>query len=331
MLTMGIAGLDSCLEKLDDWLERLHRYQQAVLALILLAPALSILGFFGIYPIFYAGYMSLFGGKFGQGKWVGLGNYTEALGRSDFWHSVSTTLFYVMGTIPLTLCISFVIAYGLYQIARFRGLFRTLYFLPYVTSAVAAAMIWRLLLNPQFGLVNALFLSAGIPVQQWLQEPRGVLSLLTGGAIAPGIGPSLALCCIMLFDVWHGVGFMVVVFLAGLTAIPRELEEAARIDGATGLQLIGRVIVPLLSPTLFFLVIVGSIRAFQAFNSFYALTGNGRGPVDSTQNLTVYIYANFYEYQYYGYGTAVATLLCMAIVGLTLIQWRVVGRKVHYQ
>jgi ABC-type sugar transport system permease subunit len=124
---------------------------------------------------------------------------------------------------------------------------------------------------------------------------------------------------------------MIVIFLAGLTAIPRELEESARIDGAGTLQVIRNIVLPLLSPTLFFLGIVSVVRSFQAFNSFYALTGNGRGPLDTTQNMTVYIYTTFYENQRWGYGAAVATLLCIAIIGLTLVQWRYVGRRVHYQ
>jgi multiple sugar transport system permease protein len=192
-------------------------------------------------------------------------------------------------------------------------------------------MIWRALFNPQFGVANEILGWVGLSPQQWLLEPRGVLCLMTGGYIPPGVGPSLALCCIIVFEIWHASGFMIVIFLAGLTAIPRELEESARIDGANALQVIRNVILPLLSPTIFFLAIVSVIKSFQAFNSFYALTGNGRGPVDSTQNVTVYIYSSFYEYQRLGYGAAVATLLCLAIVTLTLLQWRFVGRRVHYE
>jgi ABC-type sugar transport system permease subunit len=165
----------------------------------------------------------------------------------------------------------------------------------------------------------------------WLLEPKGVLFLLTGGRISEEVGPSLALCCVILFEIWHGSGFMIVIFLAGLTAIPRELEEAAVVDGAGWFQTTRRVTLPLLSPTVFFLLIVNGIKAFQSFNSFYALTGNGRGPLNTTQNLTVYIYSNFYEYNRLGYGAAVATLLAVAIVALTLLQWRYLGRRVHYE
>ncbi|NIA15654.1 MAG: ABC transporter permease subunit [Nitrospiraceae bacterium] len=325
--------LDSALALLDDGLERLRtrRTKDAAAAAFLLSPALLILGVFGLAPLVYAIYMSLFGGKYGMGPFVGLGNFRTALDSEAFWDSFLVTLYYALGTIPVTMALSFLIAYALFHIVRGRGFFRTVYFLPYVTSAVAAAMVWRAILNPQYGLANALIEWAGGPRLEWLLEPRGVLNLLTAGHVPPDIGPSLALCCIILFEVWHASGFMTVIFLAGLTAIPRELEEAARIDGANAFQVIRRVVIPLLSPTIFFLAIVSVIKSFQAFNSFYALTGNGRGPVDTTQNLTVYIYSSFYEYQRWGYGAAVATLLCIAIVLLTVIQWRFIGRKVHYE
>jgi len=324
---------DACLAKCDDLFDRIHtrRFRDAPIAFFLLAPAMFILGAFGVLPLIFAVYMSLFGGKYGSGAFVGFGNYLEAFRTGAFWRSFLVTLYYAAGAIPATMAISFTIAYGLYRVLRARGLFRMLYFLPYVTSAVAAAMIWRALFNPQFGVANEILGVLHIAPQQWLLEPRGILNLISGGHIPASIGPSLALCCIILFEIWHGSGFMIVVFLAGLTSIPRELEESARIDGANAFQVIRNVILPLLSPTVFFLAIVSVIKSFQAFNSFYALTGNGRGPVDTTQNVTVYIYSSFYEYQRLGYGAAVATLLCLAIVALTLLQWRFVGRKVHYE
>ena len=332
MLTPWIV-LDGCVARCDDIFDRLRTraLRDTPIALFLLAPALAILGVFGVAPLFFAVYLSLFGGKYSGGPFVGFGNFLEAFGNDAFWRSFLVTAYYAAGTIPATMAISFTVAYGLFRITRGRGFFRTVYFLPYVTSAVAAAMVWRALLNPQFGVANAILAWAGVSPQQWLLEPRGVLHLITGGRIPAEAGPSLALCCIILFEIWHSSGFMIVVFLAGLTAIPRELEESARIDGAGAFQVIRNVILPLLSPTVFFLAIVSVIKSFQALNSFYALTGNGRGPVDTTQNVTVYIYSNFYEYQRWGYGAAVATLLCLAIVTLTVLQWRFVGRKVHYE
>ncbi len=304
------------------------------IAAVLLAPSIVLLGVFGIAPLFMSIYLSLLDGRGAAVHFAGLANYYHVLQNEGFWESVLVTIYYVAGTVPITLAISYMIASGLFHMLRFRGLFRTLYFLPYVTSVVAAATIWRVLLHPQFGPLNTLIGHLGVDMAsypQWLNEPKGALHLVTGGFIPSRVGPSLALCCIILFDIWHNSGFMVVILLAGLTAIPKELEEAATIDGAGWLHRTRHVVLPLLSPTLFFLLIVSVIRAFQGFNSFYALTGDGRGPYDSTQNVTVFIFSNLYVYQRVYYGAAAATLLAVAIVLLTLVQWRYAGRRVHYE
>jgi multiple sugar transport system permease protein len=324
--------LDGLLARLDERCDRLGRRtgNDAATATLLLSPALLLLAVFGLAPIGYALYLSLFEGKAGQGALVWLGNYGEALRSEDFWQSFFVTVYYALGTVPATMALSFFIAYGLHRIIRGRGLLRTVYFLPYITSAVAAALVWRSLFNAQSGAFNILLDYAGMAPQQWLLEPRGVLHILTGGWVPAGLGPSLALCCVMVFDIWHNCGFMVVIFLAGLATVPRELEEVACIDGANAWQVIRNVTLPLLSPTLFFLAIISTIKAFQAFNSFYALVGIGR-TLGTTENLVLHIYDNFYGYGDWGYGTAVATLLCVAIIALTLFQWRFVGKRVHYE
>ena len=324
-------GFDWLLALADERLERLggRRGSSIPTAVFLLFPVLIILGAFGVLPLFSSIYISLFRG----GAFVALGNYREAFTDDQLRNSFLVTVYYAAGTIPATLGLSFVAASALFRIQRGRGFFRTLYFLPYVTSAVAAATVWKEILNPQHGLINTALgwtTPGASPWSQWLLEPRGALHLVTGGMVSPGVGPSLALCCVILFEIWHSSGFMIVILLAGMTAIPPELEEAALIDGANWIQRTRRITIPLLSPTIFFLIIISGIKAFQAFNSFYALTGNGRGPLDTTQNMTVYIFTNMYEYNDYGYGAAVAALLCVVIVGLTVVQWRFVGRRVHY-
>ena len=328
-----LDGLDRVLAALDGLFDAIRgkRWRDAPLAGFLLSPVFAILGMFGVFPLFFAVYLSLFNYRRPERTFFALGNYARAVTEPSFWNSLLVTLYYVVGTIPVTMAVSFLIASLLYRIVRGRGLFRTLYFLPYITAVVASATVWAAMLHPQDGPVNAFLQLLGLQPQIWLLESRGVLHLLTNGWIRHDIGPSLALFCVMAFEVWHSSGFMVVIFLAGLTAIPRELEEAARIDGANWRQTTRAVTLPILSPTLFFLLVVSTIKAFQAFNSFYAMTGTGRGPQDTTQNLTVYIYANFYEFGRIGYGAAVATLLALGIVLMTVLQWRIAGRWVHYE
>lgn len=299
-------------------------------AALLLGPAGLVLGVFGIAPIFATLGLSFYDLRYGQGGFSGLGNYREALGSAAFWNSVKVTLYYLVGVVPVSLVLGFVIAWSLMAITRGRSLFRTLYFLPYITSAYAAALVWRALLNPQGGLANGLLDLVGLPAQQWLLEPRGLLHVITGGAVAADVGPSLALCCVIAFDIWHGLGFVVVILLAGLSSIPRELEDAARIDGAGVLQVIRHVTLPLLTPTLYFLLLVGTIKGFQAFNSFYALTQSGGNTLGTTENLVIYLFANFYDNGRWGYGAAIATLLLGAIIALALVQARFARRWVHY-
>jgi len=327
-MSPGLTGglwLDRVLSWIDD---RISGGGRA--AILLLAPAALILGAFGIAPIFATLGLSFYDLHYGRGDFSGLANYREALGSAAFWNSVKVTAWYLIGVVPLSLVLGFAIAWGLMAITRGRTIFRTIYFLPYITSAYAAALVWRALLNPQGGLANSLLALAGLPAQQWLLEPRGLLHVLSGGAVPADLGPSLALCCVIAFDIWHGLGFVVVIMLAGLSAIPRELEDAARIDGAGALQVIRHVTLPLLTPTLYFLLLVGTIKGFQAFNSFYALTQSGGNTLGTTENLVIHLFANFYDNGRWGYGAAIATLLLAAIIALALVQARAARRWVHY-
>lgn len=307
------------------------RRAESAVGYAFLFPAVALLGAFAVYPLFYAFGLSLSETIRGETIYIGARNYREAFGSESFWKSVRVTFWYAAGTVPVTLAISLAVALALFRVRRFAGFFRTAFFIPYVTSVVAGAMVWRAIFEPRSGLANAVFERVGLPTQTWLLEPRGVLHIVTGGAVAPDIGPSLALTCVLVFGVWRYCGFMIVVLLAGLAGIPRELEEAARIDGASPWRVTRDVILPLLTPTLFFLAIVGSIGALQAFSDLYAMTTDGRGPLDSTQNLTVYLYTNFYDAGRLEYGASVGVILAVGVVALTALQWRAISRRVHYE
>lgn len=329
---LGLA--DAVLERLDAFFER-RRFRkgggEGLLAALLLAPAFLVLGLFGLGPLFAALAMSLYEYAGDTPVFHGAVHYTDALRDPAFWNSVRVTAWYVVSVVPATLFLSFFIALALHRITRVRGLLRTVYFLPYVTSTVAAAMVWRALFRHPTGAVNTLLEGMGLAPRQWLIERDGVLHWLTAGLVPPDVGPSLALSCVILFDIWHGIGFMVVVFLAGLSSLPRELEEAARLDGAGSWQMLRRITLPLLSPVLFFLLVVGIIRAFQAFNSFYAITQDPQqAPFTPTQNIILFIYDQLYRQYNPGYGAAVSVLFTLAVVALTLAQWRWVGRRVFY-
>jgi multiple sugar transport system permease protein len=297
-----------------------------------LGPAALVLLVFDILPIFYAVFISLFNWRVVQGAFVGLGNYTRAFAQEDFWRSIGVTVFYVIGTVPLSIFISFILAYLLFQKIRGRGVYRVLYFLPYITSLVAVALVWKWIYHPDYGLLNWMFGWFGAPPARWLLEPLGVFQLAARslGTDLPALlaGPSLALVAIVIFAIWHALGFDVVVLLAGLSNIDTELYDAAKLDGAGGWSLMRHITAPLLSPTLFFLSTVSIIRSFQAFIPIYVMT-NGH-PLGTTETITVYIFHNFYEFTRLGYGAAVAMILFGLILVLTLLQIRVAGRRVHY-
>ncbi|MBI2424774.1 MAG: sugar ABC transporter permease [Candidatus Hydrogenedentes bacterium] len=326
---MHIHELTGRCDRAVSWMAGGPARGEAIAAFILLAPALLILIAFTAVPFLGAIALSLQQGRYDALTYVGLKNYADVLTNGDFWNSVLVTFYYLIGVVPATLLLGFFAAYALHRVTRFQHFLRTLYFLPYITPIVAAAMIWRALLNTELGLVNHLFETMGWAPQQWLLEARGLLHLLLPDRFAPGFGPSLSLCCVMIFDVWHNTGFVVVLFLAGFTALPRELEEAARIDGAGTVALIRHVYLPLLAPIIVFLLIVGTAGAFQAFNSFYALTYGGNQTLGSTDNLMLYLYRSFYEYGRWGYGSTVAVILSAFIAALSWIQWRAARNRVY--
>ncbi len=301
-----------------------------------LAPALLILLTFHVIPIFYAFYISLFNWRIRQGPFVGLDNYAAALANPDFWGSLKVTVYYALGVIPANLVLSVLIGYALFQHIRGRTLYRLVYFLPYVTPVVAAALVWRWIFHAQYGILNFLLGLIGLPPAGWLLEPAGVIELaLQPLGIAPpawAAGPSLALVAIIIFTVWHSLGFGVVIVMAGLSNIPSEVYDAARIDGAGRWATLRHVTLPLLSPTLFFLTIVSTIGAFQSFSSIYTMTDPTHGgPLGTTRNATMYIFQNFFEFTRLGYAAAVAFLLFFIVLGLTILQLRGLGPRVHYQ
>lgn len=319
----------------------LRRRQEAALAYLLLAPSALILAAFGFAPLIQAALLSFREWRLQPGGFVGLENYRQALllqpEAAAFWKSLGVTVYYVLGTVPPTLVLGYLLAELLHSRIRGLAVYRTFYFLPYIVSPVAAAAVWRWMLNPNFGVANGVLARFGVQ-PRWLDEEAGIFQLLGQALhlpVAPWAGgPSLALVCIMAFSVWQSLGFAVVVLLAGLAALPAEVTEAARLDGARGWSLMRHVKLPLLSPTLFFLTVVFTIRAFQTFTQVYVLsTDNRGGPGDTTRNITLYVVQSFYDNAPRlgpGYGSAVAMLLFLIILVLTLVQFRVLGKRVYY-
>ncbi|MCL5950208.1 MAG: sugar ABC transporter permease [Chloroflexi bacterium] len=307
-------------------------------AFLFILPAFVLIAAFHIFPVLYAIYISLHTGAINRFTYVGLDNYIRALEGADFWNALSVTIWYVALTLPATLVLGLVLAYLLYQPIRGRGIYRTIYFLPYVISTVASSIVWAWVFDPQSGVANLILQRIGLAPLRWLIEPSGIGQVMGAqvGVSLPGWaqGPSVALIAVAIFTIWQSLGYVTVIFLAGLTNIPGELYDAAHIDGANALQLFRHITLPLLTPTTFFVVVISVIASFQAFNQIFAMNTAAAqtlgGPLGSTSTLTVFMFDQLYTYANYGYASAIAVLLSILILVLTLVNFRALGARVQY-
>lgn len=244
-------------------------------------------------------------------RWIGLGNYEELLAFDTlFWTAVVNTAYYVFVSVPLGVVLSIVTAVLMNQKVRGIAVFRTIYYLPSVTSGVAVAILWIWLLNPEVGLINTFLRFFGLPGPGWLLDPYWAMPAL------------------ILMSLWN-VGGNMVVLLAGLQGIPEHLYEAARIDGANWWQEFRHITLPMLSPVIFFVLIVSTIAAFQIFTNVYVMTRGGPGT--ATLVYVFYVYQNAFEYLRMGYAAAMAWILFGMILLLTVLQFRVANRWVYYE
>ena len=375
-------------------------------AYLLIAPAVLIIAVFGVFPLFFTGYISLFNWRLAPGRFLGLGNFAEALGPSawpaagfvaavagivgaaallrrdrrdagtparagsailaraagavlaagaaalaavslsamasrgdpEVFASLRVTAWYALLTVPFQLVGGLVLALLLTKKMAGRQAFRVVYLLPYVAPTVATATVFELLfsLRPD-SLANRLVSLLGVRPLQWLQEPGGVISLASG---TPGLaashawwapwaqGPSLALVTIVLYSWWVFMGYYALIYINGLSAIPRQLYEAAEVDGAGAVRRFFRITLPLLSPTTYFLSLLGVIGTFKAFTQLYVLrTAAAAGTTDS---VSVQVFFTFFRKARLGYASAVSLVLFVIVLALTLVQQRTMERGVTY-
>ncbi len=305
-------------------------------AYLYILPAFAIIITFHILPVFYAIYISLNKGAINKFQFVGLENYARALGSGDFWNALVTTFAYALLTMPFTIALALFFAYLLYQpFVKARGFFRAIFFLPYVVSTVGSSIVWAWIFDPRSGLANWMLKHLGLPSLRWLIEPSGIFEIMAknAGITLPGWanGPSLALVAIAIFSIWQAMGYDIVIFLAGLTNIPGELYEAARMDGANGWDLFRNITLPLLAPTTFFVIVISVIGSLQSFNHIFTMNKAAAqslgGPLGSTSTLTVYMFDQLYSYSNYGYASAIAILLSLIILSFTIFNFTVLEKR----
>jgi multiple sugar transport system permease protein len=243
-------------------------------------------------------------------KFVGLKNILRLPQDKLFWQSLKVTSIFTLVSVPLTLVFGFALALLMNTKVRGISVFRTVYYLPSIVPAVASAVLWAWIFNTEFGLLNVFVRALGLPKIAWLQDPQWTMSAF------------------IIMSLWT-LGGTMIIYLAGLQGIPETFYEAAKIDGAGRWAQLRHVTIPLMSPVIFFNLIIGIIGSFQIFTAGYLIT-NG-GPQNATLFYVLYLYRNGFEYLNMGYAAALAWVLFAIILALTLLVFKSVGGAVHYE
>ncbi len=292
---------------------RLVRLEQR-LAYRFVAPALLLMLTFTLIPVLVVAFISLTDWKLGAASlsMVGLRNYAELFQDRVFWKSLGNTLAYVAIYVPVSMFLALALALAVEASGKLRVFYRTVFFLPVTTTFVAMAVVWEFLLHPDFGLVNVMLAGVGVPKENWLAEPDTVL---------------LALAAI---GIWLRLGFYMVLFIAGLRSIPRELYEAAEIDGASnGWRRFLLVTWPMLGPTSLFVAVIALIQAFQVFETVAVLTKGG--PSKSSEVLVYTMYTEAFSFLRTSYASALTVVFMLIVFTITILKTKYLDAKVHYR
>ncbi|WP_374976179.1 carbohydrate ABC transporter permease [Microbacterium trichothecenolyticum] len=260
-------------------------------------------GLLTLIPIVVLFYMSFTNWNvFGTANWVGLANFQRLMGDGSFQIAVFNTLYYSVLHIPLTIVVALGLALLLNNKLRGVALFRTAAFFPYITSIVAIAVVWNLLFSPEYGPINEFLRFIGI------QNPPGWLT-----------SPEWAMPAVVIVSTWRDMGYYMILFLAGLQTVPRELHEAARMDGANVWQRFVNVTLPCLRPTMFFVTVMLTINSFKIFDLILVMTDGGPG--QSTLVMSQFIYRKGFEESQFGYASAAAVVLFFMCIIVTILQF----------
>lgn len=298
------------------------RRNQQLFVLSVMVPMMLFFAVFYIYPILGGFVGSLTNWRAfqdaSQRVFIGLDNYTQLFRDPIFLAALGNTFKYAFMYMPISVVLALIIALAINASGRLVGFFRTVYFLPVVTSVIATALIWSVgFYQPRYGLFNQIFALLGLPQQPFLRSPE------------------TALFSVVIYSVWKNLGYDIVIFMAGLSAIPVTFYEAAKVDGANRWQIFRHVTLPLLQPTMIFIVITGIINSLQVFGPIYVMTvASGAdkpgGPLNSTIAVAVYQWQVAFGELKLGYGSAMGIVLFVIIMLITLAQSRFLRRRWEY-
>ncbi|MBZ2196579.1 carbohydrate ABC transporter permease [Occultella gossypii] len=288
-----------------------HRRGVALFALFAF-PNLALIGVFAYWPVLENLYLSLTRWDFiGPAPlFVGLENYAQLFTSATFVDVLRITLIWVVVVVGVSLVLGIALASLFSMKLPGTTLVTGIVFAPHVIAGAAIAAVWLFIFDPNYGLARVLFNAVGLSSPSWITDAKWALPAL------------------LIVSIWKGVGFVSIVYLAGMQGMPSDVLEAARLDGANRWQLFRRIILPLLSPTTFFLVITQTIGAFQAFDVIAVMTGGG--PASATTTLSWFIYDQAFNRSNVGYSAAAGTVMFVLLMAITILQFRFVERKVHY-
>lgn len=267
-----------------------------------------------LIPIVQTLYLSFFkSGAFGKGNiFIGLDNYRKMFQDVQVWYAVRNTLSYTCLVVPVTVVIALLLASALNGKIRGKGIYRTIYFIPMVAAPAAVTMVWRWLYNYNFGLINHVLGSLGLEPVNWIDDPK------------------VALISVVIIGVWSSIGNSMVLLLAGLQEIPTDYYEASNIDGAGTVCQFFHITLPLISSTLFFVLVTSVITSMQVFDVIYMMISGSSPSYDSTVSLVYLFYNNSFKYSNKGYGSAIVMLLLAIIMVITVIQTKLQKKWVNY-
>jgi len=310
--SVGTPNRVNPVQKFYENLTRTKKRRDLVEGYIFILPVVLGLIFFTFGPMLASLFFSLTDYPILRApKWVGLGNFINLFTRERwFWQAVKVTVVYAVVQVPLGILGAFILALFLNQRVKGIAFFRTCFYMPTVVPVVASSVLWLWLLNPDYGLVNAILKFLNLPTSRFLAEPESAL-------------PSM-----ILMSLW-GVGGGMVIYLAGLQGIPESLYEAAKIDGANEIQLFGFITIPMMTPTIFFNLVMGLIGALQVFTQAFVMTAGG--PLHSTYFYGLMVYERAFKFFQMGMASAMSWLLGIAIMVLTLVVFRSSALWVFYE
>ncbi len=282
-----------------------------------ISPFFVIFAVFGLFPVLFSLYLAFHRWNgLGEMEFVGLDQFRFLVEDSTFWLALRNTFaIWFMSTVP-TLCLALVIAAMLNSTVRFTSVYRIAYFVPNITSLVAVAIFFGAVFSTNFGLVNAFLQAVGLPTAEWLTDPFGM---------------KIAVASVMT---WQWTGYNAIIYLAGMQAIPSDIYEAAKVDGAGPVQTFFRITVPMLRPIILFTVIVSTVNGLQSFTESQVLFGsnttlnpNTGGPGQGALTMVLYFYHQAFDNRDFGYGAAIAWAVFLVIVLFAVINWRLVQRR----